>query len=159
MTTHVRSSIWLTFAVKQKLKDQYLQNWYTLVNTASSGKNYKIFKEDFEHSKYVTILSNMYCKIFMRFRKRNIKIPVEVGRWNGTPLDERICPFCRKDVGDEYHYILSCEHFKDTRPKYIKSYYLARPNTQKFRKLMNSENANELRKICQFINIITDAFG
>ena len=66
----VINSKWLTIAVKQKLKDQYLQNWYSLVNTASRGKNYKIFKEEFEQSKYVKILSNMYCKIFMRFRTR-----------------------------------------------------------------------------------------
>ena len=115
-TQDVINPKWLTLAVKQTLKDHYLQNWYSLYslvnNTASSGKNYKIFKEEFEQSKYVTSLSNMYREIFMIFRTRNTKIPVEVGRWNSTPLDERTCAFCRKDVGDEYHYILSCEHLK-----------------------------------------------
>lgn len=157
-TQDVINPKWLSLAIKQKLSDQYNQNWHSLVESSSSGKIYRLFKEKFEQSKYLKILPNSYCKTFIRFRTRNTKIPVEVGRWNGTPFDERICTFCSKDVGDEYHYILSCTHFKETRPNFIKPSYLARPNTQKFKNLMNSENANELRKLCQFITLINDAF-
>ena len=156
--THAINSRWLSLAIKQKLKDQYLQNWHSLVEISSSGKNYKLFKEDFEQSKYVKLLQNKYCKIMMRFRTRNTKLPVEVGRWNGTPFDERICTLCQDDVGDEYHYILSCKSFKEIRPKFIRQHYLVRPNTQKFKKLINSENTDELRKLCQFINIINASF-
>ena len=133
---------WLSLAIKQKLNDQYTQNWQSSVETSSSGKIYKLLKEEFKQSKYLRILSNGYCKSFIRFRTRNTKLPVEVGRKNGTLFEERLCTFCRKDLGDEYHYILLCKHFKEIWPKFIKPTYFARPNTQKFKDLMNSENVN-----------------
>ena len=49
--THAINSRWISLAIKQKLKDQYLQNWHSLVEISSSGKNYKLFNEDFEQSK------------------------------------------------------------------------------------------------------------
>lgn len=125
---------------------------------SSSGKHYKLFKEEFEQSKYFRYLPSRYCKTMMRFRTRNTKLPVEIGRWNGTPLGERTCTLCHADVGDEYHYILSCKFFKEIRSKFIPQSYFVRPNTQKFKNLMNSENADELRKLCQLINIVNASF-
>ena len=154
----VINSRWLSLAIKQKLRDQHLQNWHSLVEMSSSGKNYKLFKEEFEQSKYFRYLPSRYCKTMMRFRTRNTKLPVEIGRWNGTPLGERTCTLCHADVGDEYHYILSCKFFKEIRSKFIPQSYFVRPNTQKFKNLMNSENADELRKLCQLINIVNASF-
>lgn len=149
---------WLSLAISQKLKDQYLQNWSSVVGMASSGTNYRLFKDNFEHSQYIKLLSTKNCKTLMRFRTRNTKLPVEVGRWHSVPLNERICTLCNKDLGDEYHYILVCEHFKPARSKYLRNYYYRNPNTQKFKYLMNTENENDLKKLCQFITIINDAF-
>ena len=40
---------WLRLALKQKLKDLYVQKWFTLLNSASSsGCNYRLFKIKFE---------------------------------------------------------------------------------------------------------------
>ena len=51
---------WLSLAIKQKLNDQYTQNWHSSVETSSSGKIYKLFKEEFKQSKSIRILSNSY---------------------------------------------------------------------------------------------------
>ena len=61
---------------------------------------------------------------------------------------------CQKDIGDEFHYILSCEYFQRERPNYIKPYYRRHPNTLKFKQLMNSTNSIELKKLCKFIQDI-----
>ena len=94
----------------------------------------------------------------MRFRTRNTKLSVEIGRWNGTPLGERTCTLCHTDVDDEYHYILSCKFFKEIRSKFIPRSYFVKPTTHKFKNLMNSENADELKTLCQFINIVNASF-
>lgn len=148
---------WLSLAISQNLKDQYLQNWSSVVEKASSGTNYRLFNDNLTCSKYVILLPERLCKMFIRFRTRNHKLPVERGRWNGIPLQDRKCPLCFKDLGDEYHYILVCEHFKEHRIKYIKRYYYRNPNTQKFKQLMNSENSTELKKLCYFIQAINSA--
>ncbi|MEW8542876.1 MAG: reverse transcriptase family protein [Candidatus Thiodiazotropha sp.] len=149
---------WLSLAILQRLKDQYLQNWFSIVDKSSSAINYRLFKDSYGFSKYLNLLSNKNCKILMRFRTRNTKFPVEVGRWHSIPLNERICTFCNKDVGDEYHYLLICDYFRVARSNFLNRYYYRNPNTLKFKNLINTEDKNLLKKLCCFISVINDAF-
>ena len=79
---------WLVLSFKQKLKDHFFQNRNSLVEKASSGTNYKIFKDTFEQNKYFTFLTNRQSRILTSFRTRNHKLPIETGRWTGKPLNE-----------------------------------------------------------------------
>ena len=50
---------WLRLALKQKLKDVYIQKWFTLLNSSSSMCcNFRIFKINFERSKNLQLLPN-----------------------------------------------------------------------------------------------------
>ena len=52
---------WLRLALKQKLKDLYIQKWFTLLNSSSSsGSNFRLFKIKFERSKYLNF-SQIIC--------------------------------------------------------------------------------------------------
>ena len=33
----------------------------------------------------------------------------------GIPVSDRKCNFCDKDLGNEFHYLLNCQYFKDRR--------------------------------------------
>ena len=147
---------WFRVVTAQRINDQFLQEWSTTLNTSSSGLNYRIFKDTPQQSKYLKLLSNYYCKIFIAFRTRNHRFPVEQGRWSGVALRDRKCFFCDEDIGDEFHYILSCSHFRNTRSKFIKRYFYETPNVLKFNQLMNTENPTELRKLCMFIKCLND---
>ena len=137
---------WLSLAISQRLKDQYLQTWSATVDKTSSATNFKLYKDTFGYSKFLSLLSAKNSKTFLRFRTRNHTLPVETGRWNGTPLHERICNFCQKEIGDEFHFMLVCDHFKQQRQTYIKRYYNHNQNTLKFKQLMNTENIADLKK-------------
>ena len=53
----------------------------------------------------------------------DLRLPVEVetGRWDGIPLNERNCKICTTDdIGDEYHYLFTCDFFKIDRKLYLK---------------------------------------
>ena len=67
-------------------------------------------------------------------------------------------PYVFGRFGDEYHYILICEHFRHERINNVKQFYYRHPNVIKFTQLMNTENKIELQKLCKFIEIITNAF-
>ena len=56
-------------------------------------------------------LNNKQCRILTAFRTRNHRLSVEMGRWNSTPLNERLCHFCQDEVGDEFHTSLKCKFF------------------------------------------------
>ena len=129
----IKNQKWLSLAILQRLKDQYLQTWSTTIDKTSSATNFKLYKDTFGYSKFLSLLSAKNSKTFRRFRTRNHTIPVKTGRWNGTPLHERICNFCRKELGDEFHYMLVRDHFKQPRQNYIKIYNYQNPYTLKLR--------------------------
>ena len=145
---------WFQSSFKQKIKDQYIQEWNSLVSISSSGVNYKIFKNQFGLNNYFLKLNNKQCRILTAFRTRNHKLPVETGRWNNTPLSERICHFCQTEVGDELHFVLKCNFFNDQRTRYIKPYYRNRPNVCKMSELLNHPDQTVLQNLTSFVEII-----
>ena len=142
---------WLSATLKRKLQDQYIQEWSTLSNTASSSINYRLIKTNFECSRYFKLLPDNLSQKMIEFRTRNHRLPVEVGRWVGTPLQERKCQYCNNDIGDEFHYVLKCDLFIDDRKQYIKQYYYRNPNVIKYNELMNTTNVVKLKKLAIFI--------
>lgn len=38
----------------------------------------------------------------LRFRRGNHKVPVETGRRNNVPGNQRFCNLCKNDIVDEY---------------------------------------------------------
>ena len=145
---------WFQSSFKQKIKDQYIQEWNSLVSISSSGVNYKIFKNQFGLNNYFLKLNNKQCRILTAFRTRNHKLPVETGRWNNTPLSERICHLCQTEVGDEFHFVLKCNFFNDQRTRYIKPYYRNRPNVCKMSELLNHPDQTVLQNLTSFVEII-----
>ena len=56
----------------------------------------------------------------------NHQRPVETGLWDDIPLNERKCKFCTTDdIGNEYHYLFTCDFFKRDRTLYLKLYFYA----------------------------------
>lgn len=154
LTQNVLNSNWFSKSIKQKLKDQYIQSWSSRVDCSSSGTNYRIFKDSFGTSKYLSLLPNYFTKLLLAFRTRNHKLPIEIGRWKSIPHSERKCQLCSKDIGDEYHYVMSCELLKEHRCKLIKPYFTTNPNTLKFNQLMNDSSIEQLTNLSRFIAII-----
>ena len=36
-------------------------------------------------------------------------LPIETGRYEGTPREKRVCPLCfSRSIGDEQHYLMYC---------------------------------------------------
>ena len=49
-------------------------------------------------------------KILTKFGCRNHSLSIERGN---IPPDMRSCHYCREDIGEKYHYLLICSHFKN----------------------------------------------
>ena len=81
--------------------------------------------------------------------------PVETGRWENKPLEDRKCTLCSKhDIGDEFHYLFVVDHFISDRKKYLRSYFYKSPNIIKFKELFSSANTRKLVKLSSFVEII-----
>ena len=61
------------------------------------------------------------------------------------------CTLCSlKEIGNLYHYLLICPHFKTARLEHINKYYYTQPNKNKFTQLLKVTNCSELLHLNRF---------
>ena len=137
---------------KQRLRDQYIQQWFTSVSTRSSCSIYKNITNHFRCQNYFHMVTNCKHRIsLIRFRTKNHSLPnVIQGRGrNRRPYNERLCPTCNV-LGDEFHCLFECENTRHIR-HVLPRYYTFRPNMFKFSSLLSSEEPSVLRKLAKFL--------
>ena len=150
---------WFKEKVKRCLYDQYIQQWFSDIDTKDVYWNYRMYKYEFVCEKYINVLSYNQCILFMRFRTLNNNLPVQTERYSNILKSERRCLKRNTgDLGDEYHYVLICDFFKDERSQLIAPYYWKTPNAIKYNKLFCNTNKRTLGKLIRFIQIINKNF-
>lgn len=122
------NSDWLKIVVKQKLKDLFLNEWYTKVENSSNSMFYRVFKRTFGTERYLSNLDSSLLYFYIKFRTRNHQLPIETGNWFKTPINQRFCNTCQNKIGDEFHYLFECPQFDDKRKHFLKPVYNRRPN-------------------------------
>ena len=107
--------------IRQRLKDIELQRWLSEINNdtrkdanqSNKMRTYQLFKtidnckcEDYQHR-----VTNTRHKIpLTKLRLSNHKLAIETGRYS-RPFKkpaERICPICKIEMEDEYHFLNIC---------------------------------------------------
>ena len=138
---------------KQRLNDQYLQEWNNIVDNSGDGTLYKHIKRELVYSEYLNIINiAKYRYSFARFVTRNHKLTIITERWaRGRPYPERVCPECNI-LDDEFHCVLECTKYLDWRRKYIKKYYYRRPSMLKFVQLLTSADKKTIQGLAMFLN-------
>ena len=87
-------------------------------------------------------------------------MPIEVGRWNNTDIDDRKCNLCTTNsVDDEFHYLLECPYFKHDGRRLIPASYFERPNMLKFRNLLCTREVTCLVNLSKFMGLIIKLFS
>ena len=146
--------------ISKTLYNLFVQEWHTKLTLSSKGRNYSYFKSDLSFVSYlITLSKNSYIPM-IKFRTENYKLLVETGRWQNIPLDERKCNLCdRNDLGDDFHYMFVCPHFRKERSKLLKSYYYTRPNMIKYKDLLHCNNKKVLINLSKFMKLIMNKFS
>ena len=145
--------------VKRILRDQFIQEWSSEVNTKDICYNYRLYKTIFSQENYLRCLPERLLYPILKFRTLNHKLPIQKGRWNDIPRDERLCSKCdTRDIGDEFHCIMSCPHFNEQRRKHIPKKYWKHPNIINFESLLCSKNKQTLTGLSYLVKYITSEF-
>ena len=63
----------------------------------------------------VRVQSKDQRKLIGELRCGCAKLEVETGRWREVAREDRICLLCKKEMGDERHFLTSCEALQDER--------------------------------------------
>jgi len=149
-TTVDFSPVWIGEIVKLRLKDQYIQKWTEDINTSPKCINYRVFKESFSFENYLVDLPQRLSIPLCQFRLMNHKLPIETGRYIGTPRAERYCELCNdNNIGDEYHLLLQCPTVLEIRKRFIPKYFFIRPNMVKFNELWKQKKQQIAKMIIE----------
>jgi hypothetical protein len=83
------------------------------------------------------------------------KIPtfwIEQGRHQNIPLENRLCPICKLEIENEYHFVIECNKLTSSRSKLyskvtdIVPNFLVMSDSDKFKYILNSTLKNLIIK-------------
>lgn len=125
--------------VLQRLRDQYVQQWFESIKEKSKLNIYVNVKYMFNFEFYLQCLCNEHLTILSKLRCGNLKLNVETGRYTNITRHLRICSCCNINVTeDEYHFILICPAYRHIRIKHIPTYYNHWPTIKKLYGLLST---------------------
>ena len=79
-------------------------------------RTYIQMKFVYEKESYVSLDLNRTVRSFIaRLRTGTLLLMVEVGRFRGVELENRICPICFSEVEDEIHFLFKCQYYNHLR--------------------------------------------
>ena len=135
----------LKLDMKTIILDQFKQNWIAMIENSPKGLCYRLYKDTFGFESYLDLLNNRNRITLCKFRTCNHKLPIETGRWHR--------------IGDEFHFILECSALLHKRNFAFGKYCCKQINTLKFKYIFQNCNVTKMRKLCNFIRIITNRIG
>lgn len=146
--------------IKQTLIDQYKQEWHNQLQISNKGRIYSNIKEIHGMEMYFTALESKEHLNIFKFRTANHLLPVETGRYDGTPFNDRKCPLCDSgEVGTETHYLLHCHYFRLERQELLDLNALnIRPHKSMNTYLSNDTPVQLMKKVSKFVGIIMRKF-
>ena len=139
--------------LKQRMFDMNLQTWNQSLEENNLCQNYKLIKESFQLEPYIkSNLAPLYKCNLAKFRCGSHNLPVNSCRYT---YQNPTCQLCSTGVeGNEFHYLMNCKFFERERKTYIKRAHYIRPTVNKYKVLMNSQDAHERKNLAKFIGII-----
>ena len=142
-------------AFRTRLFDVFRQEWHGRISNSSRASFYKEIVTEHSFNNIVDIVNVPAHRLaIMRLICSSLRLGIETGRWQKPkiPRDQRKCSICNK-MDDEYHFILECTRFSESRKKFIKPYFWKRPSMMKCVSLLNTENRKQLRNLAKFIYV------
>ena len=115
--------------IKQRLIDISVQSCQEQINNSSKCVIYKHVIDHFCLQYYLCkAIPPIYKKCISQIRLSSHNLEIETGRHNNVLLNNRICKLCKRDLEDEFHFVLVCPHFEVIHKKFIKKYYWKKPS-------------------------------
>jgi hypothetical protein len=140
---------------KNRLRDQFLQDWSASIRSMPKLEYYCNFKKEFKFENYLNVIENDALRnCLARFRLSSHNLEIETGRYSGIVRENRLCKMCNQNViENEYHLMFCCSRYRNLRIKYHCN--VSWPNKNIFNSYMSTKNK---KKICNIAKYIKDAF-
>ena len=147
--------------IKGKCIEIFLNNWKEEINSNSQCTLYRIFKNKPQIENYLIELSYSLRISTVKFLTRTHHLPITYDRFNQQDKNkvDRKCKKCDlEEVGDENHYIFTCNFFAEERLKYLPDYSHRTSDFDSAWKIMLKYTGSNLIKLATFIRYISSHF-
>ena len=136
--------------IRQRLKDIKLQKWLSEINNdtrkdanqSNKMRTYRVSKtiDNYKCEDYIHQVTNTWYRIALtKLRLSNHKLAIETGRYS-RPFKkpaERICPICKIEMEDEYHFLNICPAYQEKRCSLLD--YLGKGYREKISKMSRNK--------------------
>ena len=139
-----------------KLMADYSPQWSTLIQQKPKLYYHKQIKNKYKADNYcyINLKKN---SLLAKFRLGMFPINIELGRYQRIPREQRFCPLCDLDQGEEeLHILFDCPRYCELRKSLFEQAALTYPlfnevsNIDKMKLLTN--NYNIVRKMATFLH-------
>ena len=139
--------------VKQRLHDNFIQNWNSQLRESSRASFYSdISSFHFQH--YLNFVrAKKYRQAIARLRCSSHRLEIEAGRWHKpikTTVENRKCKRCDV-VENEFHFLFECPLYSELRIQYLDCHFYEHPNNFKLWQLFNSTREKQATDLSIFI--------
>ena len=147
-------------AIYNKLSDNFISYWkrklYNDDNKTYKNKlrTYRELKSEYVLEKILLLdIQKNIVSNFVKLRISNSNLLIEQGRHQNIPLENRLCPICKLEIENEYHFVIECNKLTSSRSKLyskvteIVPNFLFMSDSDKFKYILSS-NDYDIMKIC-----------
>jgi len=109
--------------VNNQLISAHTKEWLVQINEMPKLRTYRTLKNSFGVEDYVNKvqLSRSQRSVIARLRNGSFPINIEIGRYRGIPLDDRICYKCNSNsIENEEHFMCVCPAYEEQRTGLIR---------------------------------------
>ena len=101
----------------QRMCDIFHQNSFSEIQKDSSKlRTYSILKTQIGFEDYLNQIQSIPNRTSLtKFRLSNHSLMIETGRHQHIEKNLRFCPFCPRNIEDEFHFLLECQVFRTLR--------------------------------------------
>ena len=131
----------------QRISDIFHQDSLSEIKKETSKlRTYSIIKTQIGYENYLNQIQNIQERVaFTKFRLSNHRLMIEIGRHQHIERSFRFCPFCPKEVEDEFHFMLECQTFRTLRDELSNHV------------MKEIGNFAQLEKLDRFITLLSDS--
>ena len=103
--------------ISHRIREASKENWNIKVNSTPKLRTYAQYKRDYDVVDYIRVnMPKSMRSTLAKFRCGVYPLAIEIGRYSGKPVEQRVCLSCSNDkVEDEFHFLLLCPAYKKER--------------------------------------------
>ena len=104
-------------SLKNLLHEYFIKYWKEQIQQGGNNGKLRVYKNlkiNFGCERYLYLVQNFkYRQAVTKLRISAHRLPVETGRYNNVPYNDRLCKHCDiNEIGNEYHFLMSCRNSK-----------------------------------------------